>query len=297
MRDSGKNGSKNSKGIKQINYVRFAENLNKTTIYLIFLVISFFVIYPLVYIVSGAFTPGNSMASMNILPFSDGFTLEHFVYLFTRTDYALWFKNTLIISVATCMATVVISSLAAYVFSRFNFKFKKSFLMSLLILQIFPSFVGMIAIYVILYRIGGLDTLWGLVLVYVAGNVPYNTWLVKNYMDTVSKNLDEAARIDGASHFRIFFMIILPVARPIITFLAITSFTAPWMDFIFPKMVLRSSEKQTLALGLFSFVSDKKNEFTIFAAGALIVAIPFVIFFLMTQKTLVTSFGGAAVKE
>lgn len=195
------------------------------------------------------------------------------------------------------MATVVISSLAAYVFSRFNFKFKKSFLMSLLILQIFPSFVGMIAIYVILYRIGGLDTLWGLVLVYVAGNVPYNTWLVKNYMDTVSKNLDEAARIDGASHFRIFFMIILPVARPIITFLAITSFTAPWMDFIFPKMVLRSSEKQTLALGLFSFVSDKKNEFTIFAAGALIVAIPFVIFFLMTQKTLVTSFGGAAVKE
>ncbi|MDO5766261.1 MAG: sugar ABC transporter permease [Spirochaetales bacterium] len=297
MRDSDKNGSKNSKGIKQINYVRFAENLNKTTIYLIFLVISFFVIYPLVYIVSGAFTPGNSMASMNILPFSDGFTLEHFVYLFTRTDYALWFKNTLIISVATCMATVVISSLAAYVFSRFNFKFKKSFLMSLLILQIFPSFVGMIAIYVILYRIGGLDTLWGLVLVYVAGNVPYNTWLVKNYMDTVSKNLDEAARIDGASHFRIFFMIILPVARPIITFLAITSFTAPWMDFIFPKMVLRSSEKQTLALGLFSFVSDKKNEFTIFAAGALIVAIPFVIFFLMTQKTLVTSFGGAAVKE
>ncbi len=297
MRYSDKNGSKNSKGIKQINYVRFAENLNKTTIYLIFLVISFFVIYPLVYIVSGAFTPGNSMASMNILPFSDGFTLEHFVYLFTRTDYALWFKNTLIISVATCMATVVISSLAAYVFSRFNFKFKKSFLMSLLILQIFPSFVGMIAIYVILYRIGGLDTLWGLVLVYVAGNVPYNTWLVKNYMDTVSKNLDEAARIDGASHFRIFFMIILPVARPIITFLAITSFTAPWMDFIFPKMVLRSSEKQTLALGLFSFVSDKKNEFTIFAAGALIVAIPFVIFFLMTQKTLVTSFGGAAVKE
>lgn len=297
MRDSDKNGSRNSKGIKQINYVRFAENLNKTTIYLIFLVISFFVIYPLVYIVSGAFTPGNSMASMNILPFSDGFTLEHFVYLFTRTDYALWFKNTLIISVATCMATVVISSLAAYVFSRFNFKFKKSFLMSLLILQIFPSFVGMIAIYVILYRIGGLDTLWGLVLVYVAGNVPYNTWLVKNYMDTVSKNLDEAARIDGASHFRIFFMIILPVARPIITFLAITSFTAPWMDFIFPKMVLRSSEKQTLALGLFSFVSDKKNEFTIFAAGALIVAIPFVIFFLMTQKTLVTSFGGAAVKE
>ena len=169
--------------------------------------------------------------------------------------------------------------------------------MSLLILQIFPSFVGMVAIYVILYRIGGLDTLWGLVLVYTAGNIPYNTWMVKNYMDTISKNLDEAARIDGASHFRVFTTITLPVARPIITFLGITSFTAPWMDYIFPKMVLRSVEKQTLALGLFSFVSDKKNEFTTFSAGALIVAIPFVIFFLITQKTLITSFGSAAVKE
>lgn len=271
--------------------------VNKIFIYLLFVVISFFVVYPLVYVVSGAFSPGNSMASLNIVPFKDGFTLEHFVRLFTRTDYGRWFLNTLIISVETSLATVVIASLSAYVFSRFQFKFKKPFLMSLLILQIFPSFVGMIAIYVILLRVGGLDTLWGLVLVYTAGNIPYNAWLVKNYMDTVSKNLDEAARIDGAGHFRTFFQIIMPIARPIITFLGITSFTAPWMDFIFPKMVLRSVDKQTLALGLFSFVSDKKNEFTVFAAGALIVAIPFVIFFLFTQRTLVTSFGGAAVKE
>ena len=271
--------------------------VNKAIIYLLFCIVSFFVLYPLVYVLSGAFAPGNSIAQLSILPFKDGFTSEHFVQLFTRTDYGLWFLNTLIISVETSLATVIIASLAAYVFSRFQFKFKKPLLMSLLILQIFPSFVGMIAIYVILLRLGGLDTLWGLVLVYTAGNIPYNTWLVKNYMDTVSKNLDEAARIDGAGHFRTFWQIIMPVARPIITFLGITSFTAPWMDFIFPKMVLRSPEKQTLALGLFSFVSDKKNEFTVFAAGSLIVAVPFVIFFVITQKTLITSFGGAAVKE
>ena len=269
----------------------------KSLIYMIFVLVSIFVIYPLVYVVSGAFAPGNSIASLHIIPFKGGFTVQHFVDLFTKTNYGHWFLNTLIISVETCAATVVISSLSAYVFSRFQFRFKKSFLMSLLILQIFPSFVGMIAIYVILYRIGGLDTLWGLVLVYTAGNIPYNAWLVKNYMDTVSKSLDEAARIDGASHLRVFAQIILPIARPIITFLAITSFTAPWMDFIFPKMVLRSTENQTLALGLFGFVSDKKNEFTIFAAGALLVSIPFVIFFLITQKTLISSFGGAAVKE
>lgn len=270
---------------------------NKTIIYNIFLIISILVIYPLVYVVSGAFAPGNSISSLPIVPFKSGFTFEHFIELFTKNSFGTWFLNTFIIAVETCAATVVISSLSAYVFSRFQFRFKKSFLMSLLILQIFPSFVGMIAIYVILLRIGALDTLWGLVLVYTAGNIPYNTWMVKNYMDTVSKSLDEAARIDGASHFRIFAQIIMPVAKPIITFLAITSFTAPWMDFIFPKMVLRSPEKQTLALGLFTFVSDKKNDFTIFAAGSLLVSIPFVIFFLLTQRTLITSFGGAAVKE
>ncbi|MDR1867904.1 MAG: ABC transporter permease subunit [Treponema sp.] len=136
-----------------------------------------------------------------------------------------------------------------------------------------------------------------LVLVYLAGNIPYNTWLVKSYMDTIPASLDEAARIDGANNLRIFFTIILPVAKPILIFLAISSFTGPWMDFIFPKMVLRSSENMTLALGLFNFVTDRKNEFTNFAAGAVIVSVPFVIFFMITQKMLVTALGSAAVKE
>jgi len=271
--------------------------INKTLIYSFFIILSFVVLYPIAFCISAAFSPGNNIASLGVLPFSDGFTTKHFTYLFNNTDYFKWFGNTLFISFWTCLLTVVIASLGAYVFSRFKFTFKKPFLLSLLILQIFPSFVGMIAIYVILFRLGMLDTLWGLIFVYVAGNVPYNTWLVKNYIDTISKNLDEAARIDGASHFRTFFTIILPVARPILIFLAITSFTGPWMDFIFPKLVLRSSEKQTLALGLFSFVTDKKNDFTTFAAGALIVVIPFVCFFMVTQNTLITSFGGAAVKE
>lgn len=274
-----------------------AETCNKIVITIFFVIISLFVLYPLVYVVSAAFSPGNGIASVNIIPFGDGVTAKHFTHLFTASEYGQWFLNTLIVALSTSASTIVIASLGAYVFSRFRFLFKKSMLMSLLVLQIFPSFVGMVAIYVILLRIGGLDTLWGLVLVYVAGNIPYNTWLVKNYMDTVSKNLDEAARIDGAGHFRIYATIILPVARPIITFLGITSFTAPWMDYIFPKMVLRSVDKQTLALGLFSFVTDKKNEFTNFAAGSLIVAIPFIIFFIITQKAMITSFGGAAVKE
>ncbi|MFY9436683.1 MAG: ABC transporter permease subunit, partial [Limnochordia bacterium] len=182
-------------------------------------------------------------------------------------------------------------------FSRFRFTLKKSLMTALLILQIFPSFVGMVAIYVILLRIDGHDELWGLVLVYLAGNIPYNTWLVKSYIDTIPRSLDEAAIIDGASHFKTWLMIIMPVARPILTFLAIASFTGPWMDFIFPKLVLRSAHKQTLALGLFSFITDKKNEFTNFAAGSLLVAIPFIIFFVAFQRHLITSLGAGTVKE
>lgn len=265
---------------------------------LIFLVLtSLIVLYPLVYVISAAFSPGTGIASLSLLPFGNGITVEHFTHLFEKTNYALWFRNTLIIAVTTSAATIFVASLGAYVFSRFQFTFKKSMMLTMLILQIFPSMVGMIAIYVILNRIGGLDELWGLVLVYLAGNIPYNTWLVKSYLDTIPRSLDEAARIDGASHFKTFWTVILPIARPIIIFLGITSFTMPWMDFIFPKMVLRSADKQTVALGLFGFVTDKKNEFTNFAAGALLIAIPFVFFFVITQKMIVTSLGGAAVKE
>ncbi len=271
--------------------------INSVVVYFIFSVVALITLYPLVYVVSAAFAPGQAIASLSIIPFGDGFTTEHFSYLFTNTDYPKWFKNTLIIATATSVLTVLIASITAYVFSRFKFRLKKGMMMSMLILQIFPSFVGMIAIYVILLRIGSLDKLYGLVLVYLAGNIPYNTWLVKSYLDTIPRSLDEAARIDGASHLRTFFTIILPIAKPILIFLAITAFTGPWMDFIFPKMVLRSSENQTLALGLFSFVTDKNNQFTIFAAGSILVAIPFVIFFTITQKMLVTSLGGAAVKE
>lgn len=276
---------------------RAAAYVGKVLMVLFFILISITVIYPLVYVVSGAFGPGNNIADIDIKPFSKGFTLEHFIYLFTETDYGNWFMNTLKISVATSVLTLFVTALSAYVFSRFRFTLKRSLMMALLVLQVFPSFVGMIAIYVILHRIGGLDTLWGLVLVYVAGNIPYNTWMVKSYIDTIPKSLDEAARIDGASHFRIWATIVMPVAKPILVFLGITSFTGPWMDFIFPKMVLRSVEKQTLALGLFSFVTDKKNDFTTFAAGALIIAVPFVIFFIFTQKAMMMSMGAAAVKE
>lgn len=276
---------------------RWINRINTTFIFIFLTFVSLVVLYPLVYLVSAAFSPGQSISALSVIPFGNGVVTTHFHRLFFTTDYLKWYKNTLIIAVVTTLSTLVACSLSAYVFSRFRFTFKKSLMLSLLVLQIFPSFLGMVAIYVILLRMGGLDTLWGLSLVYIAGNIPYNTWLVKSYMDTIPRAFDEAARIDGASSAGIFFRIILPQAKPILTFLSVASFTGPWMEFIFAKLCLRSSENQTLALGLYSFVTDKKNEFTLFCAGALLVAIPFIIFFIITQKMMVTSLGGAGVKE
>ncbi|NMA11698.1 MAG: sugar ABC transporter permease [Chloroflexi bacterium] len=287
----------NSTITKKHSNERTFQIINKTIITIVLTIVAMAVLYPLIYLVSAAFAPGNSISSLNIIPFKDGVTLEHYRFLFNNTNYMLWFKNTFLIALGTSVTTVLTCAIAAYVFSRFRFPFKKSMMLSLLILQIFPSFVGMVAIYVILLRIGGLDTLWGMVLIYLAGNIPYNTWLVKSYIDSIPRSLDEAARIDGASNARTFFQIVLPLAKPIIIFLAITSFTGPWMEFVFSKMILRSNAKQTLALGLFSFVTDKKNEFTTFCAGALIIAIPFVIFFVLTQRILVTSLSSGALKE
>ena len=174
--------------------------INKWIVILVFIPVSFAVLYPLVYVVSAAFSPGNLIAQLSVIPFGNGFTAQHFAYLFTQTNFPIWFRNTLTIAACTSLVTVIVASLSAYVFSRFAFVFKKSMMMSLLVLQIFPSFVGMVAVYIILWRIGGLDTLWGLILVYIAGNIPYNTWLVKSYIDTVPRSLDESARIEGANH-------------------------------------------------------------------------------------------------
>ena len=275
----------------------FWNSLCNLIIYAVLILISIAVIYPLIYTVAGAFSPGEDIGSITVIPFKKGFTLDHFRELFKNTEYGLWFKNSFIIAACTSIFTVITTTLSAYVFSRFRFAAKKPLLMSFMILETFPSFLGMIALYVIVLKMGGYNELWGLILIYVAANIPYNTWMIKSYIDTVPLSLDEAAKIDGASNIRIFRQVVFPLAKPMVIFLGITSFTAPWMDFIFPKFLLRTPDKMTVAIGLYNMISDKKDQFTLFAAGALIVAIPFMIFFMMTQRMMITSLAGAAVKE
>jgi arabinogalactan oligomer/maltooligosaccharide transport system permease protein len=171
-------------------------------------------------------------------------------------------------------------------------------MMSLLILQMFPSFAGMIALYILVWRMGLLDSHLGLILIYAAGNIPYNTWLIKGYLDTIPRSLDEAARVDGAGYFTSFWKIILPIAKPMVVFLAVTSFTGPWMDFILPRLLLKSDANKTLAVGLYELINGRENNnFTMFAAGAVLVAVPFIIIFAFNQKYLTQVLASGAVKE
>ncbi len=272
--------------------------LTYTLLYTILVVVALLVLYPLLFTVSSAFSKGDALAGLRVYPFQQELSLRQFDRLFQKTNYVKWYLNTLKIAAINSLISVTVTTVAAYVFSRFRFRAKKPLLMSMLILQMFPSFAGMIALYILVWRMGLLDNHLGLILVYAAGNIPYNTWLIKGYLDTIPKSLDEAGRVDGAGYFISFFKIILPIARPMVTFLAITSFTGPWMDFILPRLLLKSDGNKTLAVGLFEMINGRENNnFTMFAAGAVLVAVPFMIIFALNQQYMTQVLAAGAVKE
>jgi arabinogalactan oligomer/maltooligosaccharide transport system permease protein len=245
--------------------------------------------------VDGKFNPGTSLAKTQL--FTTNMTLEHYRYLFTQTDYLLWYWNTLKIAFGTMILSTIFVVMSGYAFSRYRFKGRKQGLMAMLILQMFPSFMGMIAIFLMLDRVGLLDSHMGLMLVYAGGAIPFNTWLVKGYFDGIPRSLEEAARIDGAGHATVFFKVMMPLARPILVFVAVSNFIAPWMDFIFARLILTSTEKKTLAIGLFEMIQGQSNsEFTNFAAGAVLVAVPITILFLVFQKHIVEGLKAGANK-
>lgn len=271
------------------------ESLLLILIYAILIVTAIAVIYPIYWIVLGALNPGSSLFRTSIVP--TGLTFANFSDLFQNTDYLQWYKNTLFVAAMNMILSTVLIVSAAYAFSRFRFPGRRQSLMTMLVLQMFPSFMGMIAIYILLLQINLLDNLWGLILVYAGGAIPFGTWLVKGYFDAMPKSLEEAAKIDGASNAYVFFKVMMPLSVPILTFVAVTNFIGPWMDFIFARLVLRSSEKMTLAIGLFNMVTGRANtDFTKFAAGALLVAVPVSLLFLFLQKYIIEGLKAGANK-
>lgn len=274
---------------------RTSNLLEKVFVYFLLTLAALIVIIPVFWIVLSSLQEGNSLFSSTFIP--NKITFSHYVDLFKKTDFPLWYWNTFKIAVVNMLISLVITTLTAYVFSRYNFRGKKATMISVLVLQMFPSFLAMTAIFILLSKLNLLDTYTGLILVYTAGQIPYNSWLVKGYFDGIPKTLDEAARVDGADHLTIFLKVIMPLAKPILVLVAITNFMGPWFDFIFPYLVLRSQEKRTLAMGIFDWVQKGANDnFTMFASGAILVAVPITILFLILQKHIVKGLSAGAVK-
>lgn len=272
-------------------------NLQVVGMYAFIGVVIVAILYPLLWTVGLSLNPGTSLYGSSMIP--DNFSFVHYKWLFfdPASDYLLWYKNTLIVATITSFSAVIFVSLIAYAFSRYQFIGKKNGIYTFLILQMFPVLMAMVALYILLNMVNLLDTLTGLILIYIGGAIPMNVFLVKGYFDTIPKELDESAKIDGAGHFRIFFTIMLPLAKPILAVVALFNFMTPFMDFILPSIILRSPEKYTLALGLFNFINEQfGNNFTRFAAGAVLIAVPIAAVFLFLQRYLISGLTSGATK-
>lgn len=227
-------------------------------------------------------------------------TLDNYIKLFTNSSFPFgrWFLNTLIVSTATCVLSTSITVAMAYSLSRIKFKHRNGFLKLALVLNMFPGFMSMIAVYYILKALNLTQTLTSLVLVYSSG-AALTFYIAKGFFDTIPYSLDESAMIDGATRKDIFLKITLPLSKPIIVYTALLAFIAPWIDFIFAQVILGdATSKYTVAIGLFSMLQADtiNNWFMAFAAGSVLIAIPITILFIFMQKYYVEGITGGSVK-
>lgn len=277
--------------------IKTGKYIRLTLSYFVVAIMFMVILYPIIWIIGSSFNPGDSLSGSSIIP--KNATLAHYKEIFNteNSDYLYWYWNSLKVSVLTMLITVILVSLTAYSFSRYRFIGRKNGLMTFLILQMVPNFAALIAIFVLALLTGLLDSHLGLILVYVGGQIPMNTYLMKGYLDTIPKELDESARMDGAGHLRVFFQIVMPLAKPIVAVVALFAFIAPFADFIIANILLRSEKKFTLAVGLYKLISDQFGaKFTEFAAGSVLIAIPIAILFLCFQKYFVSGLTAGGTK-
>lgn len=262
-----------------------------------------FSIFPLLYVLSVSFNPIGTLTGSNQL--FQAFDLGNYIKLFDNPDapFLRWFLNTLLVGTISGVGSVFLGAMAAYAFSRMRFVGRRVGLMSLLIVQMFPQFLAVTAIFLLMVTISdiwpalGLGTHAGLILIYLGGALGVNTFLMYGFFNTVPTSIDEAAKIDGAGHARIFFTIILRLVMPILAVVGLLSFIAAAGEFVIASVILTDPDSQTLAVGLYTFVSQfQSKNWGVFSAGAVISAIPIVTLFLFLQKYIVSGLTAGSVK-
>jgi arabinogalactan oligomer/maltooligosaccharide transport system permease protein len=269
--------------------------------HIVALVAIVFALFPILFVVSAAFNPLGTLSSTDLIPRQFG--LQNFQNLFSKTDFAWWFFNSVLIAGLASLLSLAMATTAAYAFSRFRFTGRRPGLLALLIVQMFPAFLAVVVIYIIftkisdLYPVIGFNTPWSLILLYMGGALGVNTWLIKGFFDTVPTELDESARVDGASHSTVFVRIILPLVVPILVVVGLLGFISAINEFLIASVFLTNSTSKTLAVGLYGLVAGERNaNFGMFAAGTLLTAIPTVVLFYSMQKYIAGGLTAGAVK-
>ncbi len=268
-------------------------------------------LFPVVYVISAAFNADSTLGGASLIP--RAFTLHNFTRLFqsgeavkhfqSASDYPYWYMNTLIVAGATAFLTVLLGALAAYAFSRFRFRGRRLGMLFLLLIQMFPQLLAVVAIYLIVYNVGdifhviGLNTATGLIVVYLGGVLGVNTWLMKGFFDTIPSELDESARVDGATPAQVFWGVVLPLAAPVLAVIALLSFIGTVNEFVIASVLLQTSKHQTLPVGLYNFISGQYAQWWgPFAAGVLLAAIPAVVLMMSLQKFIIGGLTQGSVK-
>ncbi|MBE7513110.1 MAG: sugar ABC transporter permease [Anaerolineales bacterium] len=261
-----------------------------------------FAIYPIVLLVWASVDSRNSVTA-GINP--EFFTTGNYTRLFSspQTPILKWLGNSVFVSGTSTLITLTLTTLGAYSFSRYRFKYRQASLLGTLIIQMFPSVVALVAFYLLLQQIGefipflGLNSLGGLILIYSGGALGAGAWLMKGYFDTVPRDLDESAQVDGATHWVTFTQVILPLVRPILAVTAILSFIGTFNDYLLPRVLISDQESYTLAVGLANFISGRfTTEWGVFAAGALLGTLPIILIFIALQSQIVSGLSSGAVK-
>ena len=257
---------------------------------------------PILFVVSAALNPLGTLSSSRLVP--SGVSLGNFTKLLRDTNFGQWFLNSVIIAGTASGVAVFVSALAAYVFSRRRFRGRRTGLLSLLLIQMFPQFLAVVAIFLMfatitdLWPVIGFNTWWGLILLYLGGALGVGTWLMKGFFDTVPRELDESATMDGAGHAQVFFRILLPLVAPVLAVTGLLAFISTINEFIFANIFLTDSSAKTLSVGLWGLVAaeQRNTNFGMFCAGTLLTAIPTVLVFQLLQRYIVEGLTSGAVK-
>ncbi len=284
----------------KIKSAKWWNRISDTLVYTILSVLGILWILPILYLIYTAFRVTPSTGIINTLvPDNLRLGFGNFSRLFSGTMFSKWLGNTILVSVCSCALTTIFILMVSYALSRLRFKFRKSIMNVLLVLGMFPGFMSMIAVYFILKAMGLTNSLTALILVY-SGSAALSYYICKGFFDTIPKEMEEAAILDGAGQPIVFFKIVLPLAKPIIVYTVLTSFIAPWCDFIFVNTIISDRNKYTVSLGLYKMINAEKNSFndnfTVFCAGAFVVGAIIVSLFMSMQKYYVEGVTSGAVK-